>query len=113
MKYLIILIIVPKAAYKIFCSGIILFGMWSISAVTYLIWMQEKSAQMYLSLAAFKTIFRIKHYKENPIYVLIFWKLRNLSPNFHIHVSVNDLYIPRIGPHSSLQQNRQTNPGNI
>jgi hypothetical protein len=31
-----------------------------------------------------------------------------LSPNFHIHVSVRDLYIPRIGIHISLQQNRQT-----
>jgi hypothetical protein len=30
-----------------------------------------------------------------------------------IHVSVSDLYIPRIGPHISLQQNRQTDPGNI
>jgi hypothetical protein len=29
------------------------------------------------------------------------------------HVSVSDLYIPSIGPHISLQQNRQTNPGNI
>ncbi len=28
-------------------------------------------------------------------------------------LSVTDLYIPRIGPHISLQQNRQTNPGNI
>ncbi len=30
--------------------------------------------------------------------------MRGLSPNFHIHVSVSDLYIPRIGPHISLQQ---------
>jgi hypothetical protein len=37
--------------------------------------------------------------------------MRGLSPNFYIHVSVNDLYIPRIGPHISLQQNRQTDPG--
>jgi hypothetical protein len=36
-----------------------------------------------------------------------------LSPNFHIHVSLSVLYIPRIGPHISLQQNRQTDPGNI
>ncbi len=28
-------------------------------------------------------------------------ELRGLSPNFHIHVSVSDLYIPRIGPHIS------------
>ncbi len=35
--------------------------------------------------------------KENPIYVFLFWELRGLSPNFHIPVSVSDLYISRIG----------------
>jgi hypothetical protein len=48
------------------------------------------------------------HCKENPIFVFLFWELRGLSPNFHINVSVSDLYIPRIGPHISLQQNMQT-----
>ncbi len=33
-------------------------------------------------------------------------KRRNLVTNFHIHVSVSDLYIPKIGP-------RQTDRGNI
>jgi hypothetical protein len=33
---------------------------------------------------------------ENPIYVFLFWELRSLSPNFHIHVSASDFYIPRI-----------------
>ena len=33
-------------------------------------------------------------------------ELLSLSPNFHIHVSVSDLYIPRISPHIFLQQNR-------
>jgi hypothetical protein len=28
-------------------------------------------------------------------------------------VSLSDLYIPRNGPHIFLQQNRQTDPGNI
>ncbi len=39
----------------------------------------------------------------------------SLSPNVHIHVSVSDVYIRRIGPQSNifLQQNRQTNRGNI
>jgi hypothetical protein len=41
------------------------------------------------------------HCNGNSIYVFLFWELRGLSPNFHIHVSVNDLYIPRIGPHIS------------
>ncbi len=36
-----------------------------------------------------------------------------LSPNFHIHVSVSDLHIPRIGLPTLLQANRQTDPGNI
>jgi hypothetical protein len=35
------------------------------------------------------------HCKENPIYVFLFWELRGLSPNFHIPVSVSDLYISR------------------
>jgi hypothetical protein len=46
------------------------------------------------------------HCKDNPIYVILFWKLLGLSPKIHIHLSVSDLYIPRISPHISLQQNR-------
>ncbi len=55
-----------------------------------------------------KGLEKVLHCKENPIYALLFCELRGLGPNFHIHVSVSDLYIPRIGPHISLQQNRQT-----
>jgi hypothetical protein len=44
------------------------------------------------------------HCKENHIYVFLFWELRRLSPNFHIHVSVSDLYISRIGPHISCSR---------
>jgi hypothetical protein len=40
-------------------------------------------------------------------------ELCGLNPHIHIYVSVSDLYIPRIRPHLSLEQNRQTNPGNI
>ncbi len=47
-----------------------------------------------------------QHCKENPIYVFLFWELRGLSPNFHIYVSGSDLYISRISPHISLQQNK-------
>ncbi len=53
------------------------------------------------------------HCKGNSIYIFLFWELRGLSPNFHIRVSVSYLYIPRISPHISLQQNGQTDPGNI
>jgi hypothetical protein len=34
-----------------------------------------------------------QHCNGNPIYVLLFWKLRGLSPNFHTHVSMSDLYV--------------------
>jgi hypothetical protein len=40
-------------------------------------------------------------------------ELHGLCPNVHIHVSVSDLYIPRISPHIFLLQNRQTDSGNI
>ncbi len=35
------------------------------------------------------------------------------SPYFHIHVSVSDLYIPKIDLPILLQENRWTEPGNI
>ncbi len=35
-----------------------------------------------------------RHCTEDPIYVFLCWELRGHSPNFHIHVSVSDLYIP-------------------
>jgi hypothetical protein len=55
----------------------------------------------------------LQHSTENPIYVFPEKKLRGLSPNSYIHVPVSDLFIPRIGPHIWLQQNRQTDPGNL
>jgi hypothetical protein len=62
---------------------------------------------MYVSAGNNYTI----HCNVNPFYVFIFWELRGLSPP--IHMSVNDFYIPRIGPHIFLQQNRQIDPGNL
>ncbi len=44
------------------------------------------------------------HCNANPIYVFLFCELRCLSPNFHIHVFVSDLCIPRIGPHISYSR---------
>ena len=44
------------------------------------------------------------HCKENHIYVFLFWELCSLCPNFHIYVSVSDLYIPRIYPHISCSR---------
>ncbi len=43
----------------------------------------------------------------------IFPEERNCASNFHSHVSVSDLYIPRIGLPILLQENMSTDPGNI
>jgi len=51
--------------------------------------------------------------QRNFDYVFPEKELCGLSPNFHIHVSVSDLCIPTIGPPIFLQQNRQTDRGNI
>jgi hypothetical protein len=40
-------------------------------------------------------------------------ELRGLSPNFHNHVSVSDLYIHTIGLPNLLQENMWTDPLNI
>jgi hypothetical protein len=40
-------------------------------------------------------------------------KLRGLSPNFYIHISVSDLYLPTIGLPILLQENRGTDSRNI
>ncbi len=63
--------------------------------------------------AGFTDLFGSPHCHENPIYVFPERELPGSSPNFHIHVSVVDLYTPRICPHIFLQQNRQADGGNI
>ncbi len=38
------------------------------------------------------------------LHVFLFLELRGLSPSFHIHESVSELYIPRIGPPISCRK---------
>jgi hypothetical protein len=54
-----------------------------------------------------------RHNTENSKQIFPEKKLRRLSPNFHIHVSVSNLYIPTIGLPILLQENLLTDPGNI
>ncbi len=56
---------------------------------------------------------RSLHCEEGPIYVFPEMKLRGFVPNFRIHVSVSNLYIPTIGPPILMEQNMQTDCGNI
>ncbi len=44
------------------------------------------------------------HCNERSIYIFLETELSGLSPNIHIHVSVSDLYIPRIGSHISCSR---------
>ncbi len=54
-----------------------------------------------------------KNNTENSKQIFPEKELRRLSPNFHIHVSVSDLYISTIGLPILLQENMWTDPGNI
>jgi hypothetical protein len=55
-----------------------------------------------------------RHNAENSKQIFPENKLRGLSPNFHIHVSVSFFYkIPSIGLPILLQENMWTDPGNI
>jgi hypothetical protein len=49
-----------------------------------------------------------RHSTENSKQIFPEKQLRGLSPNFHIHVSVSDLYIPTIGLPILLQENMWT-----
>ncbi len=44
---------------------------------------------------------RSLHCNSNSVYIFLFWEQPGLSPNFHIQVSLRDLYIPRISLHIS------------
>jgi hypothetical protein len=68
-------------------------GSLAISAILTIIIL---ATALLLSLYCYK---RYAHCNENPVYVFLSWELRCLSPDSHIHVSVSDLCIPRIGPH--------------
>jgi hypothetical protein len=75
-------------------------GSLAISAILTIIIL---ATALLLSLYCYK---RYLHCNENPIHEFLFWELRGISPNLHIHVSVSDLYtyIPRIGPHISCRR---------
>jgi hypothetical protein len=71
-----------------------------------------KNVYKYITLNEYDREGLSLHCNENAIYIFLFWELRGLSPNFHIHVSVSDLYIPRIATYF-LKEKRQDDRGNI
>ncbi len=58
-------------------------------------------------------VLTLQRHKENSKQIFSEKELRGLSPNFYIHVSVSDLYIPTIGLPILLEENMWTDPDNI
>ncbi len=54
-----------------------------------------------------------RHNTENSKQIFPEKDLHGLISNFHIHVSVSNLYIPTIGVPNLLQENMWTDPGNV
>ncbi len=54
-----------------------------------------------------------RHNTENSKPIFPEKELLGLSPNFYVHLSVSDLYIPTIDLPILLQENMWTDPGNI
>jgi hypothetical protein len=67
-------------------------------------YLEYEKVHIALSAFFFHDMQMLATLQRNPIYVLFFGELRGLSPNFHIHVHVINLYIPRIGPHISCSR---------
>ncbi len=89
------LVTFPQISWKYCVEGAVLLPYSHHSSVSPLRWPYSRLFFPRLYFEYFLPI----HCKENTIYVFLFWELRGLSPNFHIPVSVRDLYISRIGPH--------------
>ncbi len=53
-----------------------------------------------------------RHNNEHSKQIFLQKELRDLSPNFHIHVFVSNFYIPVIDLSILLQENMWTDPGN-
>jgi hypothetical protein len=53
-----------------------------------------------------------RYYTQNLNHIFPEKELRGHSPNSYIQISVCDFYIPTIGPHILLQENRWTDRGN-
>jgi hypothetical protein len=71
---------------------------------------QADALKPHLTEFAGPSLYLTLHCTQSLNHIFLEMKLRGLVPNFHIHVSVSDLYNPTIG---LLQQNRWTYPGNI
>ncbi len=70
---------------------------------------EELNKRLFVILSVWAALQR--HCTENAKQIFAEKKLRGLIPNFHIHVSLSDLYIPTIDLPILLQQNRWTDRG--
>ena len=66
---------------------------------------KKKLSKLYFMLISYPVLpARLDYCDEKSHLCIPLLGLCDLSSNFHIHVSVSDLYIPRIGPHTSCSR---------
>jgi hypothetical protein len=90
------------------CLYLMLGGFWLLHH-----WAIYSTAKNNTKFEKIPSVQHVLHCTENPMHVVQEMKLHYLVPNSYIHVTVSDLYIPRIGLPILLQQNRQTDPKNL
>jgi hypothetical protein len=79
---------------------VVIMGMLIFSGLAY-VSEKDEEGTMFISMPQVENVNKnLAALQRKPL----FWELRGLSPNFHIHVSVSDLYISRIGPHISCSR---------
>jgi hypothetical protein len=72
-----------------------------------------KKSRFVVVCICFLRLEKQRHNTENSKQIFPEKELRGLSPNFHIHVSVSDLYIPTIDLAILVLENMWTDPGNV
>jgi hypothetical protein len=93
----------PKVSKVFHCAA------FSVSKYSFILFLSNK--QSYLQHSGL-TQPNVLHCTKNPFCVFPEMKLRSLVHNSYIHVSVSNLYIPRIGIPVLRHLHRQTNLGN-
>jgi hypothetical protein len=72
-----------------------------------------KVRMMHKSRTIINPLNLLAHCTENMKHIFPKMKLRSIITNSYIHVSVSDLYIPRIGLPNWPQQNKHADPVNM
>jgi hypothetical protein len=81
--------------YFLYICALVVINIFALLIVTY-----SKKRKTAPDPTTVNTELQPLHCKENHIFLFLFWELRGLSPNFHIHVSVSCEQLIHIFPWS-------------